>query len=316
MRPASVKVVANPFAGRREVILGTLHSVLGSAGVEWDVAFTHGPGDATRLARVAAEEGYEVVAACGGDGTVMEVAKGLLGTRTTLAILPAGTGNVTAAELGIPWSLPDATHLIADGSARIRRIDMGRTGEHTFMLRMGVGFEAALKANTSPELKQSLGAFAYVLSSVGTLLSQPVSEFTIVVDGHSHTRDGIACIVANSGMTGIAGIPLARGVDVSDGMLDVIVISAATLPMLFDSAAAVALGEEPHFEHWAGRNITIRSLPTREITCDGENAGTTPVDVHVMEGAIGVLVADKTLSDRPTFGELSPGPRAGSAELD
>lgn len=309
MRPASVKVIANPFAGRREAILGVLHTALGKSGIEWDIAFTHGAGDAREQARLAAQQGWEVVAACGGDGTVMEVASGLLGTHTSMAILPVGTGNVTATELGLPLSLADAARVISDGTARIRRIDMGRAGDHTFMLRMGVGFEAALKARTSPELKQSLGAFAYVLTGLGTLFAPQMSQYTIDIDGTSVTRDGIACIVANSGQTGIAGISLAQGIDVSDGLLDVIVVSETTLPMLWDSAAAVAAGDEP-LEHWSGRAITIHSLPTREVTCDGEDAGFTPIDVRVIESAIGVLVGPETatesVSSAATTAEATP----------
>jgi YegS/Rv2252/BmrU family lipid kinase len=290
MNPASVKLIINPLAGRRQVMLGVLHSVLGGAGIHWGIAFTHGPGDALRLARAALDEGWEIVAACGGDGTVMEVASALLGSHTTMAILPLGTGNVTATELGIPLALEDAAALIASGSGRVRRIDMGEAGNHKFMLRMGVGFEAALKDNTPVELKQNLGAFSYVLTGLGTLLSPPLSKYTIVVDGTSLSRDGIACIVANSGMTGIAGITLADGVSVSDGLLDVMVVSEATLPTILGKAAEMAMGEGARFERWQGREISIYSSPTREITCDGESAGTTPVTVRVIEGAVGVLV--------------------------
>jgi diacylglycerol kinase (ATP) len=290
VKPASVKLIINPLAGRHQVMLGVLHSVLGGAGIRWSIAFTHGPGDALKLAKAALDEDWEVIAACGGDGTVMEVASALLGSQATMAILPVGTGNVTAAELGIPLALADAAALIADGSAKVRRIDMGQAGDRMFMLRMGVGFEAALKDNTSTELKQNLGAFSYVLTGLGTLFSPQLSKYTIVVDGNSLSRDGIACIVANSGMTGIAGITLADGVSVSDGLLDVVVVSEATLPMILGKAAGVAMGEGAQFEHWQGREITIYSSPTREITCDGESAGTTPVSARVIEGAVGVLV--------------------------
>ena len=195
---------------------------------------------------------------------------------------------------------------------------MGRAGDHTFMLRMGVGFEAVLKERTSPELKQSLGAFAYVLSGLGTLFAPQMSQYTIDIDGTSYTRDGVACIVANSGQTGIAGISLAHGIDVSDGLLDVIVVSETTLPMLWDSASSVASGDEPLFEHWSGRAITIHSLPTREVTCDGEDAGFTPIDVSVIESAIGVLVgpeiATESVSSAKTAAETTPSDPAEQTE--
>jgi diacylglycerol kinase (ATP) len=290
MKPSRVMVVANPHAGRREAILGTLQHEFKAAEIEWNVAFTNGPKDAHRLAMIAAEQGYDCVAACGGDGTVMEVAAGMVGSEAVLAILPVGTGNVSAMELGIPPSLVDATHLIASGAARTRSVDMGRAGDHTFLLRMGVGFEAAIKAHTNAELKHNFRAFAYVLSSLETLFTLPVSEYTIIVDGLTVERSGVACIVANSGLTGIGGIELARGISISDGLLDVVVVSPASLQMLMGAASAVFTEERSPFEHWQGRSITVRSSPSREVTCDGEDAGLTPIDVKVMPAAIRVLV--------------------------
>jgi diacylglycerol kinase (ATP) len=290
MKPTRVMVVANPHAGRHEAILGTLQHEFAAAEIEWDVALTTGPGHAKRLAKAAVKRGYDCVAACGGDGTVMEVASGLAGGPAVMAILPVGTGNVSAIELGIPQSLAEATHLISDGTATTRSVDMGRAGNHTFLLRMGVGFEAAIKANTNAELKHNFRAFAYVLSSLESLFTLPVSEYTIVIDGQTVERSGVACIVANSGLTGIAGITLALDISISDGLLDVLVVSEASLQMLVDAASAVFTGEESPFERWQGRSITVRSSPTREVTCDGEDAGLTPIDVKVMPAALTVLV--------------------------
>jgi diacylglycerol kinase (ATP) len=291
MRPARVKVVLNQHASRSDDVLRVLHDVFGAASMPWGLAYTQSPRDGMRLAASAAEEGYDCVAACGGDGTVMEVAAGLVGSDVPMAILPSGTGNVSAMELGIPPELADAARLIVSGDSRLRAVDMGRVGVHTFMLRMGVGFEAALKANTDRNLKRDLGALAYVLASIPMLLDAPTSDFTIVVDGQTVKSNGIACIVANSGLTGLAGISLAEGISVSDGLLDVLVVTPPSLQMLAGNVAAFVSGEmPPQFDHWAGRVITVMSSPTREVTCDGEDAGTTPVTAEVIPGAVRVLV--------------------------
>ncbi len=96
-----VRVIINPAAGQDEPVLGILNSVFHPAGVEWDVAITLKAGDAKRFAQQAVEEGIEVVAVYGGDGTVAEVASGLIGSEVPLAIFPGGTANVMSVELGI-----------------------------------------------------------------------------------------------------------------------------------------------------------------------------------------------------------------------
>ena len=96
-----VHVVINPAAGQDEPILNVLNDVFHAAGVDWENSLTHKSGDATRLAAEAAASGVDLVAAYGGDGTQMEIANGLLGTGVPQAILPGGTGNAMAHDLGI-----------------------------------------------------------------------------------------------------------------------------------------------------------------------------------------------------------------------
>jgi YegS/Rv2252/BmrU family lipid kinase len=295
MKVERIKVIVNPAAGRDEAIFGTLNDVFRPAGVGWDIAVTNAPGEAEGLSAAAAEEGYDCVAACGGDGTVMEVATGLVGGKIPLAILPEGTGNAMAIELGIPPELADAAALIAGGLAESRLVDMGTIGDHKFLLRLGISFEAAMKENLSRGQKQEFGPLAYVLSGFKALLDPSVAEYTLDVDGRIEKCSGIACIVANSGSTGIAGISLAQGIDVSDGLLDVVVFDAQDLPGLLGLAGGVAVGSEPKgVTHFAGRIISVDASPPQDVTSDGEDAGTTPVTARVMPKAISVLVPPQT----------------------
>ena len=118
-----VHVVINPAAGQDEPILNTLNRVFKEAEIDWDISLTKQAGDARQQAQTAAQSGVDIVAVYGGDGTVAEVASGLLGTSIPLAILPGGTANVLSVELGIPATLALACQLICDPKATIRKMD-------------------------------------------------------------------------------------------------------------------------------------------------------------------------------------------------
>jgi len=136
-----VHVVINPAAGHDEPILNVLNHVFHPTGVDWNVSLTHKSGDATRYAAEAAASGVDLVAAYGGDGTQMEVANGLLGTGVPQAILPGGTGNAMAHDLGISLVLSEAAGLIVNSHKR-RAIDLAKMGDQVFMLRAYAGFSA------------------------------------------------------------------------------------------------------------------------------------------------------------------------------
>jgi diacylglycerol kinase (ATP) len=287
-----VKVIANPAAGRDEPILGVLNNAFGASGVEWDLAVTHEAGDAQREAGTAGDEGFDVVAAYGGDGTVAGVAAGLVDNGLPLAILPGGTANVMAAELGLPSALADAAALLAGGAYALRKVDMAQAGGCPFLLRMGLGFEVLMMEGATQEMKAQYGTLAYFLSGFRALVDPPaVVAYEVDVDGSRTTREGMACIVANSGSTGIGDIRLAPGIDVSDGLLDVLVVDTFGLDSLLGVAGEMAAGHKPgEMWHAQGRTITVRANAAQRVICDGEPAGESPVTVRVMPAAIRVVV--------------------------
>jgi diacylglycerol kinase (ATP) len=286
-----VKIVINPAAGKAEPVLSVLNDVFGSAGIEWDVAITHESGDAVTAAREAARDGFDLVGVYGGDGTVGEVASALAEGGPPILLLPGGTGNALAGDLGIPTQLADAAALAVGGSSEIRLVDLGRTGKRFFVLRLTMGFEASLVGAATREMKDRYGVLAYVLGGLQMLSDLPIATYAITVDGKDFECEGLAAIVANSAGTGVAGMRLVNDVDVSDGMLDLLVVQGADLPSLLGSAADAMQGQEPRvLSRWSGREIRVEATPTQAVLADGEKAGSTPVTVKVMPGAIRVLV--------------------------
>jgi len=286
-----VKIIINPAAGNSEPVLSVLNDVFGPAEIDWDVVVTHGTGDGVTAAREAADQGFDLVGAYGGDGTVAEVASALAEGGPPMLLLPGGTGNALAEDLGIPPRLVDAAALAIGDAPEIRRVDLGRVGKRWFVLRLTMGFEATMVGATTREMKNRYGWLAYALTGLQTLSEPPMAKYSITVDGQAVECEGLAAVVSNSASIGVAGIRLADDVDVSDGLLDVAVVQSLDLLGLLGSAADAAQGEQPRIlSRWRGREIHVEAGPAQAVLADGEEAGWTPLDVTIVPGALGVVV--------------------------
>ncbi len=285
-----VKVIINPASGIERPILRPLNSVLRTADFAWDVAVTHGSGDAQRLAAAAALDGYDAVMIYGGDGAVMEAASGLIDTGVPLAIIPGGTGNVMSIELGIENDVARAAALLTREQIPVRNIDMGECGEHRFALRVATGYEAAYVQNTTREAKERMGKLAYALSAIQQELK--LVRYNLLLDGEAVEVDGYTCMVANSGNVGLSGLPLLSEISVSDGLLDVVIVQNLNFLSLLrrpvsrdDEAERVQM-----VRHWQVREVTIATDPPESIIGDGEVWGETPFSARVLPGVIRVIV--------------------------
>jgi diacylglycerol kinase (ATP) len=282
-------VVINPAAGRDEPVLNTLNNVFAKHGVQWDVGITHGPGDAQQLARQAAEAGYDIVAGYGGDGTQMEVVNGLQGADVSFGILPGGTGNAMAFELGVPRTLAPAVELLCT-SQTTRAVDLGQACGQNFLLRAYTGPKQEHIA--SREEKDNLGILAYPLASLRVLANLVESDFRITIDGKTFEDSGLACFVFNAGSSG--GIPAnIPSVSVSDGLLDVFLLSGhAHSPLALASFLLDPDNAQTHVHYWKGRDIVVEPDHKQTVWLDGEAAGETPCHFKVLPGAVSVLVPD------------------------
>lgn len=285
-------VIINPASGSNEPILNQLNSVFYAAGVDWDVSLTKRSGDARRQAAAAAESGAEVVAAYGGDGTVMEAATGLMGSDIPLAILPGGTNNVVSVELGVPKNLVEAAALICGAPATIRPVDMGKTGDEYFILRISIGYEAVINELADREAKDRYGGLAYTLAGIKALRNPPIGKYRLTMDGRSEELEGLTCMIANSANLGIPGVSLAHEVDVGDGLLDVVIVRHADLDSLLSVAGSVADSERigHPLPHWQAREVTVEADPPQSVAGDGEIWDPTPISASVVPAAVQVVV--------------------------
>jgi diacylglycerol kinase (ATP) len=290
----TIHVVINPGSGQPQPILHTLNKVFRAAKVDWDISLTRQSGDAEKYARQAAASGVEVVAAYGGDGTVMEVARGVLDSKSCLAILPGGTANLMSVELGIPKDLEKAATIAASPNSQVHQVDMGKLGETYFLLRVGLGFTARKVRIADRQLKDKYGMLAYSVAALKALKQSKPAHYRITLDGKVVEAEGLACLVDNAGNMGVAGFSAAPNISVSDGLLDVILVRDAGF------RSWVAIGEsltkatpDPNsFQHWQARQITIVADPDQPVQVDGEMGGRTPITINVIPQAVRVLVGN------------------------
>ncbi|HST50333.1 diacylglycerol/lipid kinase family protein [Jatrophihabitans sp.] len=177
-------------------------------------------------AAAAVEAGAELVLVCGGDGTVAACAGALAGTGVAMAMVPLGTGNLLARNLGIPLEVPEALD-VAFGPAE-RVIDVLETADQRFVVMAGLGFDAALMRDTDEGLKDRIGWLAYVGGMAKALRRTPRARFTVTIDDDPpRTSKAIGVLVGNVGQLQ-AGITLMPDASPDDGQLDVLVLAPRT----------------------------------------------------------------------------------------
>jgi YegS/Rv2252/BmrU family lipid kinase len=297
-----VHVVINPASGRDEPILNVLNDVFREHGVEWDASVTHRYGDASDQARAAVAGGVDLVAAYGGDGTQHEVANALVsaavmtGRRTPMGILPGGTGNGFAREVGIPKKVRDATVLLCT-STRTRDIDVGRlrsvgqaqVDDRYFIQRLYIGVEP--EEQTSRELKDRYGVLAYAVSAPQRVLGPREFQYRVDIDGEVLEFLASKVYMVNSGMTG-KGFKVSQRYAIDDGLLDCFVLDKANLDTFLAAAARAldlnAAAARRYYRQARAINVTVE--PDQPVWADGEHIGRTPLSVDVLQGALTVVV--------------------------
>jgi diacylglycerol kinase (ATP) len=286
-----IHVVINPAAGQKAPVLHTLNAVF-QGHVAWETSVTHQAGDGERQARAAAEAGADLVAAYGGDGTILEVACGLHGTGVPLAILPGGTSNMLSVDLGIPRRLSAAAALILSEDAVVRALDMGDAHGKLFF-HLGVGLEGEMIQRADRKAKETSGVLAYFLSALQTLRDEAPVRYRLTLDGQTVEAEGINCMITNYGRLGVAGLTLSHQIVMTDGLLDVIVIAHADLRAFITAAASAVVSRDfaQSLQQWQAHEVSLETDTPQTITRDGELLErSAAVTAHVVPGAVRILV--------------------------
>jgi len=275
--PRLVAVVFNPATGGGEADARRrdTKAALAGAGLEvlWLETTLEDPGQ--EATREALAEGVDLVIAQGGDGTVMACVTGLAGTDVPLAVLPAGTGNLLAANFDIPGDLDGAVEVALHGERR--RLDVAAMGEDRFVVMGGIGFDAAMLRDADPRLKERLGAVAYVISGLRQLRRRTTRFELHLDDAAPFTRVGQGVLVGNLGRLQ-GGLPVMPDARPDDGLLDVAVLRTRTLLDWARLAVGVLLRRrrnDPELEVLRARRVEVRCDRPQPVERDGDPAGET-----------------------------------------
>jgi len=292
-------VVLNPTAGRGRVrgAWPRVEAHLRAAGADFDLIQTTAPGGATEVAVRASDEGYDVVVAAGGDGTVQEVVNGLLtgagnGARPALGLLPLGSGNDFAKPTGVSDAdVPGAVRALM--RAPVRRVDVGRMNDRYFVNGVGVGFDArvGIEAARSTRLR-GLPMYGWALLKV--LRDHTNPRMRVEVDGKVVAdRDLTLVTVGNGGCHG-GGFWLCPDACIDDGLFDICIahgLPRRRIPFLLPAVMRGTHPRLPFVEMLRGRRVRITSDDPLPIHADGEivTAEGHELEIEMHAGKLGLV---------------------------
>jgi diacylglycerol kinase (ATP) len=264
-------------------------------GIEPEVSYTTPEETGKGLATRAAAEQSELVIAVGGDGTIHAVANGLVGTHSTLGIIPTGTMNNLAHSLNIPDTIPAACIAIATGETRL--IDVGKMNEQIFLEVAGVGLEAALFPAAEEMKKPGLFSTLHgVVSGLKTLLTFKPTKIRMTFDDRQRRPyEVLQVTICNAPYYGMH-LEVVPHILMDDGLLDVVIYRNFSKLEYIRRALSISQGRcryEPKIVHRRVQSLRITSDQPLDLQVDGVPQGTTPAEVTVLPGALRVRVPDR-----------------------
>jgi diacylglycerol kinase (ATP) len=289
-------LIVNPTAGQAKpgVALREVVECLSAWCPKVEVRETDCRGAGERIAREVKPGEFDVVIAMGGDGTLNEVLNGL-GPHTPLGVLPLGTANVFARELGIPVNdLPAACEVLR--TCTPRPVDLGCCNERRFSLMAGIGFDAEAVKEVPPNIKDLIGAPAYVLSGLKALADMPRPlRYRLTLPDRTIRASGMMLVVANAASYAGA-MQMAPLASLDDGWLDLCLFRERNKLAFLGQWFNVLMGkhlQDPHFSYHRAQSVRVETDPPSAVQLDGDYFGRTPVDIRVLPGAVHVIHPQK-----------------------
>jgi diacylglycerol kinase (ATP) len=246
-------------------------------------------GEAEVIARRAAAEGFETIVAAGGDGTINEVVNGIAGTDAALGLLPMGTMNVFALELGIPASdLGRCWEIIQQQNSRM--IDMPRANTKHFVQLAGVGLDAQVVKETSLAFKRSFGPLSYLVSAAQIAARRP--PVLHIESANALTQIGSFVLVGNGRLYG-GPFPFFKNAVIDDGLFDVVIFKQLGYLEIIKYMQNVIFSSKirlPEVEYFQSERLRVTSEEEVPVEIDGELIGQCPVEFQIEKQKLRVLV--------------------------
>jgi YegS/Rv2252/BmrU family lipid kinase len=293
------KLIANPGAGKPEESPKQLENatrLLLQHGIEVDVALAKPKEEATPMAKKAVKDGFDMVIAMGGDGTLEAVLRGLVGRKTPMGIIPTGTQNNIAKSLGIPEEMEGACALIA--SQHTRKLDVGRVkvknGKKLYFFELtAVGLVAALYPDAN---KLADGKLSKLKDVALTLIHQePDPVVYLTLDDESKVKvQTMLVVVSNAPMFG-ANFLVAPDASITDGLLDISVypdFSKAELLAYYAQIRSEGFSVNEKVQRFRASKLEIKTEPKMDVMADGVMLGTGKVEINCKAGAVWMITPE------------------------
>lgn len=286
-----VLMVHNPVAGllsgrRFDRVVRQL-AVLGAS---VNVHCTAEPGDAERIVCDEPLDHYDVVVAAGGDGTINEVVNGLADRVLPLAVLPLGTANVVAAEIGVSGDADAIARTIVSGP--VMPISVGIANGRRFVMMAGVGFDAHLVARINPRTKRIFGKLVYIVGSLVEMFRFRGRRYWVQVDGLAY--EAASVIIANGRHYG-GRFVCAPAADLRNPTLDVCLFLDSGAWNVVRYGLALVLGRLDRLADYRivrGQEVVIEGDEGEPFHCDGDIVGALPLNVHPSAGRLMLVYGD------------------------
>jgi diacylglycerol kinase (ATP) len=286
--------ILNPRAGSAGEV-EALRSALCELG-DVTIRSTEQAGDATRFARAALEEGFDLIIAAGGDGTINEVVNGLSDDwgRATFGIIPMGTGNDFCRTICSDNDPQRAVEILRRGVTSPCDVVCVESSMVRYLINVSAGgFSGVVNEHLTEELKASWGPLAYLRSALAALPDITNYRTTIQFDDEEPSAVNVYNIVVANARYVAGGIPIAPHARIDDGLLDVVIVPVLPWPRLAVLAPLIMLGRHDDSEEITcrrARKVRVESVPGMWFNADGELVGNEPTTFTVLPGVLRVIV--------------------------
>ena len=302
METKKALLIINPISGtgKKKGLAERVTSRLALVGINVDTKLTTGPGDATDFARQAIADGYDIVIAAGGDGTVNETAIALCGSDTALGIIPCGSGNGLARHMNIPVDVDEAVEIIAAGKSEV--CDHGSANGHPFFCTFGTGFDAAVGHKFAQSKER--GLMTYVKSTFKEYYSYVPDEYIIKANGETLTERAFVVAVCNASQYGNNAY-IAPHASINDGLLDVTVIhygNKLTTALVGIDLMAGSIEHNALIHTFRTHDLQIIRMSAAPVHIDGEPmVFDAEIDIHCHDARLCILTPGSHTPIRPVL---------------
>jgi YegS/Rv2252/BmrU family lipid kinase len=287
-----VLIIINPAAGNGQSknYISSIKEKFEESNIDYQIKISNRVGNVTELAMNGVRDGFNEIVAVGGDGTVIELLNGIVGTDTKLGIIPAGTGNDFVRSIGIKYDFLEALDVVINGNYNL--IDVGEVNDKYFLNVVSFGIDGEV-VKTMEKIKNVVtGPAAYYVSSIKAIATYKPVKISITIDGIEYNRKAYLVAIGNGKYFG-GGMKITPSANVSSGDFEICLINnlpRINLMRLLSKASTGKHIDQKGVEIFRGKEITIRAITDHiAVNADGNLIGPAPAKIIISKNKLKIL---------------------------